>query len=215
LLTVQWPNGRREDGLRGTVRKSKQALGLGWLVPTLLLAGACAPSTLPIGMAGDGERTVVADGSAAAAVDDSTITLELNQRLIEYGAGLFKDVRTVVFEGRALLLGRVGDRAARQEATAVAASTEFVEAVINEIHVGDESGVGTFLNDVAIEKTITDNYDLDQSIQAAHYRVRAVEGIVYLIGRAMDEGELQRALAVAGETDNVKWVVNHITVGAR
>lgn len=200
--------------MRGAHRKSLQALGLGWLLPALVFVGACAPSTLPLGVAGSSERVAVADGSSAAPADDSMITLELNKRLIDYGAGLFKDVRTVVFEGRALLLGRVGDRVAQQKATAVASSMEMVGEVINEIHVGDESDVGTFLNDVAIEKTITDNYALDQSIHAAHYRVRAVEGVVYLIGRASDQGELQRALAVAGETGNVKSVVSHIAVGS-
>ncbi len=215
LLAVRRPGGRREDGLRGTHRNSLQALGMGWLLPVLVLVGACAPSTLPLGVAGGSERVVVGDSGATAPADDSMITLELNKRLIEYGAGLFKDVRTVVFEGRALLLGRVGDRAAQQKATAVASSMESLGEVINEIHVGDESGVGTFLNDVAIEKTITDNYALDQSIHAAHYRVRAVEGVVYLIGRASDEGELQRALAVAGGIGNVKSVVNHIVVGAK
>jgi len=201
--------------LRGTVRNSLQALGKGWLLPVLVLVGACAPSTLPLGVAGGGDRVVASDSGATAPADDSMITLELNKRLIEYGAGLFKDVRTVVFEGRALLLGRVGDRVAQQKATAVASSMDMVGEVINEIHVGDESGVGSFLNDVAIEKTIADNYALDQSIHAAHYRVRAVEGTVYLIGRASDEGELQRALAVAGATGNVKSVVSHITVGAK
>ncbi|MDP7540767.1 MAG: BON domain-containing protein, partial [Alphaproteobacteria bacterium] len=78
------------------------------------------PSTLPIGVAGSGERVVVADSDATALADDNMITLELNKRLIEYGAGLFKDVRTVVFEGRALLLGRVAEPDDRQVAVAVA-----------------------------------------------------------------------------------------------
>ena len=215
LLMVWRLVGRREVGLRGNVHHRTGASAFGWLLSVIVLVAACAPSTLPIGGAGSGERVVVADSDATALADDNMITLELNKRLIEYGAGLFKDVRTVVFEGRALLLGRVAEPDDRQVAVAVATRVETVKEVIDEIYVGSESGVGTFLNDVVIEKSIADNYALEQSIRAAHYRVRVVEGVVYVIGRAANQGERQRALAIAGGTDNVKLVINHIMVGAR
>jgi len=215
-LLMMWRfGGCRDVGLRGNVYHRTGASTFGWLLPVITLVAACAPSALPIGVAGSSEHVIVADSATTALADDNMTTLELNKRLIEYGAGLFKDVRTVVFEGRALLLGRVTEPDDRQVAVAVATRVETVKEVIDEIYVGSESGVGTFLNDVVIEKSIADNYALEQSIRAAHYRVRVAEGVVYVIGRAANQGERQRALAIAGGTDNVKLVINHIMVGAR
>ena len=192
--------------MRDMIGRGWRPMRLAWLFVGLALLGACAPSVISLGL----DPQTASDGGP---VDDGVVTLELNKRLIEYGAGLFKDVSTVVFEGRALLLGQVADGATRERASEVAASVSSIGEVINEIDVGEESGgVGSFLNDVMIEKSITDDFGVGDGIDAAHYRVRAVGGVVYVIGRASDREELRRALAVAGNTDHVKRVVSHIVV---
>ncbi len=73
---------------------------------------------------------------------------------------------------------------AKAKAGEIGHTPEGVEEVINDIQVTDEGGIGSFVNDVAIEKSIQIKYLFDSDIDSANFRVRSVNGTVYLIGLA-------------------------------
>ena len=169
---------------------------------------ACAPQS------GRGVESPAPDTAAAQAVDDNVIKLELNRRLIDDGLGLFKDVSMVVYGGRVLLVGSVEQPGSLERAGKLAHEVDGVQEVINEIQVNDKGGIGAFINDVIIEKSIQSAYLFDDAIDSANFRVRSVNSVVYMIGQAGTQGEYDRATAVASETADVKRVVNYVRVAS-
>ena len=167
---------------------------------------ACAPQS------STGSASAVQDPAAEQAVDDNLIKLELNRRLINDGLGLFKDVSTVVYGGRVLLIGSVDQPNLIDRASKLAQEIDGVQEVINEIQVDEKGGIGAFISDVIIEKSIQSDYLFDDAIKSANIRVRSVNGVVYMIGRAESRVEYDRATAIASETDDVKRVVNYVVV---
>jgi osmotically-inducible protein OsmY len=147
-----------------------------------------------------------------ALIDDNVINLAVNKRLIDDGLGLFKDVKAVVYRQRVLLIGKVEQIEHRERAGALVAEVENVVQVMNEIQVNVENGIGAFITDVIIEKLIQSDYLFDDIVDSDNYRVRSVNGTVYIIGHAANRAEFDRALALANATDDVKHVVNYIAL---
>ena len=84
------------------------SLPLHVLLATILSRAAlpgCAPTVVSLGA--DAAYTVSEQRSTDEVVDDNKIKIELNKLLADDSAKLWKDVGTVVYRGRVLLLGGV------------------------------------------------------------------------------------------------------------
>jgi osmotically-inducible protein OsmY len=147
-----------------------------------------------------------------ASVDDNVVNLAVNKKLIDDGVGDLKDVTALVHRQRVLLIGTVEQEKSRGQAGKLAGEVENVLAVMNEIQVTEENGIGTFISDVLIEKEIQSGYLFDDEIESANFRVRVVNGTVYILGHAKQRAEFDRAMALANQTDDVKKVVNYVVI---
>jgi osmotically-inducible protein OsmY len=179
------------------------------LVVFALLPG-CAPSVVSLGA--DAAYTASEQRSTDEVVDDNKIKIELNKLLADDSAALWKDVGTVVYRGRVLLIGSVESADAKARAGEIGGRPEGVIEVINDIQITEAGGVGAFLNDLAIEKSIQAKYLFGEAIDSANFRVRSVNGTVYLIGLAGTQAELDKALEIARRTEDVVKVVNYVRV---
>ena len=168
----------------------------------------CAPTVVSLGA--DAAYTASEQRTIDEVVDDNKIKIELNKLLVDDSLGLWKDVGTVVYRGRVLLIGAVETPEAKAKAGEIGHTPEGVKEVINDIQVTDEGGIGSFVNDVAIEKSIQIKYLFDSDIDSANFRVRSVNATVYLIGLAESQAELDKALAIASATGDVKNVGNYM-----
>lgn len=184
------------------------ALGL----VAVLALPACATTLISLGA--DAAYTASEERTTDEVFDDNRIKIELNGLLADDSLGLWTDVGTVVYRGRVLLIGAVETPEARAKAGEIGHTPEGVKEVINDIQVTDEGGIGSFVNDVAIEKSIQITYLFDSDIDSANFRVRSVNGTVYLIGLAESQAELDKALVIARATGDVKNVVNYMRVQA-
>ena len=173
---------------------------------------ACEPTLISLGA--DAAYTASEERTTDEVVDDNKIKIELNKLLADDGLGLWTDVGTVVYRGRVLLIGAVETPEAKAKASEIGHAPEGVKEVINDIQVTDAGGFGSFINDVAIEKSIQIRYLFDGDIDSANFRVRSVNATVYLIGLAESQAELDEALAIARATGDVKKVVNYMRVQA-
>ncbi len=68
------------------------------------------------------------------------------------------------------------------------------------------------VDDIYIEKVIQADYLFDSAIDSANFRVRSVNGVVYLIGLAESQAELDKAVAIVDARDDVRRVVNYVKV---
>lgn len=173
----------------------------------VLLLGACTGPTTMI----DAATTVAEDRPMGVVLDDAGITIKLNTNLVdEKHRDLFTDVSTNVYSGRVMLTGAVKTAADRSRAAEIAKGIEGVKQVYNEIQVTDQGGVKGTANDLLIETKLKGKLVGAKNVQSINYRWRAVNGVVYFIGQAQDRAELDRVLAIAKDTEDVKRIVTHV-----
>ena len=180
-----------------------------YLVAALALAG-CAPTV--VSLAADGVYTASEERTMDDVVDDNGIKLKINQLLLEERLGLFKDVGTVVYQRHVYLLGDVEKAEDKVRAGEIARLPEKISGVTNDIQVTDEGGIGALVDDIYIEKVIQTDSRFDSEIDSSNFRVRSVNGVVYLIGLAESQAELDKAVAIVDARDDVRRIVNYVTV---
>ena len=182
------------------------------LAAALTALGGCVSTAVSLGASA--AYTVSELRTTDEVVLDNKIKIALNKLTADDSFGLWKDVGTVVYQGRVLLIGTVENADDKARAGKIGGTPEGVKEVINDIKVTDEGGVGSFINDVAIEKSIQTRYLFNSDIRSANYRVRSVNGTLYLIGLAKSQAELDEALEIARGTEDVKEIVNYMRIRA-
>ena len=156
---------------------------------------------------------VTDERTASEVVTDNVIRAKLNTALLTQETGdLFVDVSSSVFEGRLMLTGAVDDRAGYDQATRIANQIEGVTEVINELQIGEEGGFKATAADVTIETKMKTKLVQDSDVQSVNYRWSSVGGVVYLMGLAQDQAELDRVMTIVRGTSGVKRVVTHVNL---
>jgi osmotically-inducible protein OsmY len=143
---------------------------------------------------------------------DDRIRGDILSGFVEQDVGTLKNVTIDVYEQRVLLAGTVTAQEARETAGAVAASTQDVASVINEIQAMKDSSLRDKAEDLSIENRIKANLRESSAVNSFNLRWRSVNGVVYLFGRVVNEQERDKALAIVQAVSGVKDVVNHIAV---
>jgi osmotically-inducible protein OsmY len=84
--------------------------------------------------------------------------------------------------------------------------------VLNEIQVTDRGGLLDFALDTWVSTQLRTKLLLDRDIRALNYNVETVNGVIYLIGIAQNELELERVTNHARTIENVVKVVSHVRI---
>lgn len=182
--------------------------GLALLAVMALSLPACTAGPVVGGVATAGV-TVAQERSVGNAIDDNLITIAIGSNLLQFNADLFQAVDIEVYEGRVLLTGSVPEPDGRIEAVRLAWLANGVTEVLNEIQVTDKSGLEDFFRDSWITTQLTTKLLLDKAVRAINYNVETVNGVVYLIGIAQNQAELERVTNHARTITNVSKVVSH------
>lgn len=182
--------------------------GLGLLGMLGLALGACQP--VLIGGAAAVGLATVQERSVGAAIDDTTIQVRINQGLLEVSETLFLRVGVEVVEGRVLLTGSVPTPDDRVSAVRAAWQVPGVGEVLNEIQVADRSSLLTYINDARITTQLRFQMLTDGEVSDINYSVDTVNGIVYLMGIAQDQPELDRVTDYARAISGVQQVISHV-----
>jgi len=123
---------------------------------------------------------------------------------------MFRQVTLDVNEGRVMLTGSVEKPETRVEAVRLAWQAAGVRQVIDEIQVTDQSGIISGMQDSWIANKLRTKLMFDGQIKNINYTVEVENGVVYLMGIAQSQDELDRVIATARDTNDVKKVVNHV-----
>lgn len=176
----------------------------------VLLAAGCTPPSLVlgagarIGIAAFEERGI--DGT----VGDSALQVEVNAALLDDGGDLFWPISTLVRDGEVLMVGNVPTEADRAEAERRAAAVNGVTAVYNELEVGPRSALNDDAQDTLISQRVTSALVFDSEVKAVNYGVVTHNAVVYLMGTARSDWELDRAIAHARNVAYVRGVVSYV-----
>jgi osmotically-inducible protein OsmY len=174
------------------------------------LLGGCAGAVVGAGAAVGGaayqERGVQGVGR------DMATATKIRTNLINQGEAYVSGVGVEVYEGRALLTGTLPNEQMRSIAVGLAWKAEGVKDVLNEIQLQRESGLRDLARDSWITTQLQSKMTFDKKILAINYSIETVNGIVYLIGIAQNQEELDRVIAHARAIDYVRQIKSHVRV---
>jgi len=179
------------------------------ILAVALVTSAC---TRPTGWI-DAATTVAEDRSFSQVATDAEIRLDLNKKLLgsKY-RDLFLEVSTDVHEGRVMLTGSVKSAANKNRITALAQDITGIRTIYNDMQVTNEGGFKNAANDVWIEGKIKARLVAEKGVRSINLRWRAVNGVVYVIGRLRTAAEISKVLTVIRDVDHVIKVINHIVI---
>ncbi len=145
-------------------------------------------------------------------VEDTALETKINANLLSYSAELFVDVSVEVYEGRALLTGKVKRTNDRIEAVRVAWNVSGVREVINEIQVEDTSDLLDAARDHWVTAELATQITFDKQIKSVNYSIDTVNGTVYLMGIAQSQAELDRVRNTARQLSYVRRIVSYVRI---
>ena len=143
-------------------------------------------------------------------VEDAIILAQLKNIYFSNNEKIFFNVSVEVIEGKVLLTGAVDQIDERIEATKLAWGIEGVNEVINEIQISNDEGILDFADDLIMKTKINAKLLLDKDILNLNYSVEVVNGIVYLIGIAQSQEELNSVINISENTYGVQNVINYV-----
>ncbi len=172
-------------------------------------------------------ETVVVGSAATATVvlrqktlqdtrQDVTIATKLGADFIAHGLkNPGNSIDITVNEGRVLLTGIARDPSRAKLASQLAWKISGVKEVIDEIQVSEESSLRprdfpVAFWDYVLTLRIETALLLAREVSTVNYKVTTVSGVVYLLGVASDDDELQKVLSKISKIRGVKKIVNYI-----
>lgn len=179
----------------------------------VLTAAALLPGCAGVVIGGAATTATAAseERGLEGAVDDTKIRAEINHLWFQRDIEMYRQVGLTIKEGRVLLTGTVPNADARVEAVRLAWQPAGVREVINEIKVtGVDSNGGSGLSDFTITQKMKAKLLFDKEIRNINYTIDVNEEVIYLMGIAQSEAELDRVIAYARDISGVRGVVNHV-----
>ncbi len=178
------------------------------LIGTALVLGGCAGAV--VGAGATAGVAVAQERSVGDAVDDASIQLAINEALLKKDEKLFSSVGIEVVEGRVLLTGSVAKPEDRVEAARLTWQVDGISEVLNEIQVSNRGGLVNYLKDGKITTQLRFQMLRDRDILDINFSVETVNGVVYLMGIAQDQPELDKLINHARNIAGVVKVINHV-----
>lgn len=183
-------------------------------VVTLTLAATLQQACTPIGAAVGAGATVGTAASREGGIGqtwtDTRIQAYINDAWFRHDTEMFRALDLTVREGRVLITGKVQKPEHRLDAVRLAWQAPGVRQVINEIRIENSDGVSGYARDSWIATQLRTKMVFDRDIQSINYSFDCVGGIVYLMGVARDQEELNRVINHARGISYVKEVVSYV-----
>jgi osmotically-inducible protein OsmY len=177
----------------------------------LIMATAdCTPVDMAVGAGATAVTTAAQERPLSKAVSDAQIRTEINYAWSTHDLALYRKVNLSVIEGRVVLTGSVINPQTRIDAARMAWQADGVRDVINEIQVENWSGVLDRGRDEWIQAKIKSRLLVDSGVMSINYTIDCVNGTVYVMGIAQNQGELDRVINHVRDTAYVHSVVSYV-----
>ena len=180
------------------------------LLAVLLVSTQTGCSLMVAGLAVvTGAVVALQERSVGDVIDDAAILIKINKELFQQG--MFSSITVRVSEGRVLLTGTVDSPDKRLKAERVAWQQSEVKEVVNEIAVDkDEVTLKEVAVDSAISAQIKARMVAHAGIKSVNYSVNTVGGVVYLMGIAQSQKELNSVIGISKRVKGVKQVISYV-----
>ena len=190
------------------------------VITALAAAPALAQFFNPLSAIKSAVEAVAEDRSSGDIAKDLEIKATITTDVIGKMGSDVVSISSDVYEQDVMLTGSVEKTEQKVEAGKLAAAVEGVKKVYNEIlvikDINKKKGVAeNFVDDTVIETKINALLLDASGVNVTNFRWRSVGGNVFLFGRALAGEELDKALAVVKDIDNVVSVISRVKVRAK
>jgi len=187
----------------------KKIYSIAFLISAFSMLESCAPAFIAGGAAAAG-GSAIQERSFGTQVNDTTTWGKIRSALASKDKG-FSDITVEVNEGRALLIGVVDTPEDRLEVLKIVWRQHGVSEVINEITIGKyEHSIKGIATDSWITTQLKSKLLLAQSVKSMNYNIETIDRVVYLIGIAQNQEELDAATSIASKIKYVEKVVSYV-----
>ncbi len=177
------------------------------LANSILITG-CVPVMVGGGMVA-GSYTAARDKKLGDSLNDAKIDAEIKNRLYKIDHKLQSDVSAVTDHGCVLLTGVVSNpewvSVAEKEAWAVNGVVE----VNNHITTGDFSA-SQLIKDDYLTTACKSSLLCTKDVKSINYKIKTYDSVVYVLGIAKSQEELEKALNSVQKVKGVKKVVSYV-----
>lgn len=124
----------------------------------------------------------------------------------------YSDVDLTLYEGRLMLTGTMRSEEGRRKLIANAWKADNVKEVIDEIIIAEKTSFGQGFEDSRIDQTLRARLIADRDVSSGDYKMSVSRAVVYLLGTARNQKELDEALQQARSVGGVEKVVSHVAI---
>ncbi len=176
----------------------------------LIYISGCA-SALIGGVATVGLATVQERPMKDFAID-LKLELQLQKKLFEANKNkLFATVDVIIIEQRIMLIGNVESQEVRDLATKISWEVSpKIKAVLNELTIGGKSTLLSEAKDVRISLSLSGLLIGDVDISDINFSHSVSKQVIFLIGIAKNDDELNQVIYHARTIKGVRKVISHI-----
>ena len=178
----------------------------------LVFLSGCA-SAIMGGVATIGVATVQERSVKDAAID-LKLEIQIQEGLLRSDAEkLFINVDIHVVEQRVLLIGNVSSQELRDKAARIVWETSpKIKEVLNEITIGNKSSLVSEAKDARISLSLSGLLIADAEVSDINFSHSVSKQVIYLMGIASNEIELDKVIYHARTVKGVKKVISHIII---
>ena len=173
--------------------------------------GGCVVAAVGAAGAGGG-YALSQERSIGDTVRDAGLHAAITESWKQYNIKMADNIDNTVYEGRVLLTGSVPSEEWHAEAVARTWKVEGVKEVYDEIQVGPEESFSENLSDGQVSTKLKAELIGDGDVKSINYTVTTVRGVVYVIGSARSQAELDRVVDHARNIGGVRRVVSYVRI---
>ena len=178
------------------------------IISSTLLNTGCGV-LIPVAATTTAGMVALDERSSGELIDDNVIITKVKSEFSKNNASnLLTKIGVNSYEGRVMLTGTLKDEEYVDEAAKRAWAVHGVKEVINELVVAPTPK--NKANDIWISSQIKTKFLLEKHFDSLNYQYDVNDAIVYLLGVAQDQDELERALKICSNINGVTKVVNHV-----
>ena len=169
-------------------------------------AGTLLGGAAVVGLASVQERSI------KDAAIDMKLGLQLQKKLFTLSKDkLFGSVDVIIIEQRVMMIGNVESQKLRDLASQAAWEiSPKIKDVLNEITIGEKSTIISEAKDARISLSLSGLLIGDSDISDINFNHSVSKQVIFLIGIAQDNEELNKVINHARTVKGVKKVINHI-----
>ncbi len=184
---------------------------------TMLTLSLSLSGCVPVLVAGAGVATVTSaakEKGISGGLSDTQISVSIKKKVYEKDQDIHRRIGVNVQNGEVLLTGSLPTSELIDDIEQIAWGTPGVKKVINQIGISNDDSFGLTQGtiDSWITTQIKSSLTFTSDIKSINYSIKTVSGIVYVMGVAQSQEELDKVLTTARNTRGVKKVLSYVKI---